>query len=615
MLGVAAATAAAAAGLGVSEASATQAFMSVLDFDDEHFHEQLNELWGELGESENVVSLREEDPHHALRLRESLKRLFSEGLMCDVVLHCPPSDHHSGSSSGGGGGSGAGGAVSETGSVASSSAGPQAGKRRREGSITSLGDLDGLPAEAHLHSVIAAASSPTLLKLIRGTQAEFQRKRVPIPMPLTVRLDPAHISAVALLPLVRYMYVGAIELSSISVREFLRAACYLEMEGVRDLCADFITSRLEPQNALGSLACALECGCVDVRDAAAKFVDLNIAKVHLESEWTDATPECMEYVLSRDSLQIDRELDVFRYLIKWAQRNEEVVRSKVSFHIGTAAGTGAGTSSGAASAAAAVPSGRRVVAAVNHSPDSSPRDNAGPRHMLEYVGVQAGSWFERLFLEAVRIEYMNKDELMEVSRHPFVAMSQLLKAAMVKEAERRKLQLEPPVRRSKRLHGGGRSSLRQADSGPSSCQHTLVGHTRAVCSLVVCGDKLISGSADCTIKVWDLFTWTCVKTIMGHEHSIVALRIAGFKLVSASPDKTVRVWDTQTWECEQILNHNSPVTSLAVIGLGSAKKRARCRNRQRRDFCVEHRNVGVRPDAAGTQTCGVVFRRERLVPD
>ena len=61
------------------------------------------------------------------------------------------------------------------------------------------------------------------------------------------------------------------------------------------------------------------------------------------------------------------------------------------------------------------------------------------------------------------------------------------------------------------------------------------------------GSKIISGSCDETIRVWDASTGIeMLPPLRGHEDSIssVALSPDGSKIISGSWDKTIRVWDT-----------------------------------------------------------------------
>jgi WD40 repeat protein len=49
--------------------------------------------------------------------------------------------------------------------------------------------------------------------------------------------------------------------------------------------------------------------------------------------------------------------------------------------------------------------------------------------------------------------------------------------------------------------------------------------------LVVHGDKLISGSGDRTIKVWSTDTWTCERTLEGHTSAVFSMVVHGDKLI------------------------------------------------------------------------------------
>eukprot|EP00667_Euglena_gracilis_P007917 EG_transcript_7998 len=78
------------------------------------------------------------------------------------------------------------------------------------------------------------------------------------------------------------------------------------------------------------------------------------------------------------------------------------------------------------------------------------------------------------------------------------------------------------------------------------CTSTLSGHSEAVlvCSFSPDGEKLVTGSGDCTIRVWDLFTETAVKELKGHTGWVQAIAWApnGKRFMSGSRDSKVILW-------------------------------------------------------------------------
>ncbi|EGD75564.1 WD-40 repeat protein [Salpingoeca rosetta] len=85
------------------------------------------------------------------------------------------------------------------------------------------------------------------------------------------------------------------------------------------------------------------------------------------------------------------------------------------------------------------------------------------------------------------------------------------------------------------------------------------------------GVLMVSGSEDCTIKLWDLGSMMCVGTLTGHNNYIntVAITPRGDILASASGDKTIRLWSVPDHRCLTILTgHTDWVNSLAITQQG-----------------------------------------------
>jgi WD40 repeat protein len=79
----------------------------------------------------------------------------------------------------------------------------------------------------------------------------------------------------------------------------------------------------------------------------------------------------------------------------------------------------------------------------------------------------------------------------------------------------------------------------------------LRGHDDRILSVAFSpdGSKIVSGSSDKTIRVWDASTGVeMLPPLRGHDYLIwsVAFSPDGSKIVSGSDDKTIRVWDAST---------------------------------------------------------------------
>ncbi|ONK68944.1 uncharacterized protein A4U43_C05F17670, partial [Asparagus officinalis] len=115
-----------------------------------------------------------------------------------------------------------------------------------------------------------------------------------------------------------------------------------------------------------------------------------------------------------------------------------------------------------------------------------------------------------------------------------------------------------------------------------SSMRTLKGHASSVTALHcvtrrevwdLFGDRedagfFISGSTDCTIKIWDptLRGSELRATLKGHTRPIRAISSDRNKVVSGSDDQSVIVWDKQTSQLlEELKGHNAPVSCIRML--------------------------------------------------
>lgn len=79
-------------------------------------------------------------------------------------------------------------------------------------------------------------------------------------------------------------------------------------------------------------------------------------------------------------------------------------------------------------------------------------------------------------------------------------------------------------------------------------------------------DKILTGSDDTNINVYDTKTGALRATLEGHEGGVWALEYHRNTLVSGSTDRTVRVWDIERGRCTQVFHgHTSTVRCLQIV--------------------------------------------------
>ena len=80
-----------------------------------------------------------------------------------------------------------------------------------------------------------------------------------------------------------------------------------------------------------------------------------------------------------------------------------------------------------------------------------------------------------------------------------------------------------------------------------------------------CVRRVVSGSRDATLRVWDVETGECLHVLVGHVAAVRCVQYDGRLVVSGAYDYTVKVWDPEREECLHTLQgHTNRVYSLPV---------------------------------------------------
>ncbi|KAJ5816346.1 hypothetical protein N7447_008579 [Penicillium robsamsonii] len=95
--------------------------------------------------------------------------------------------------------------------------------------------------------------------------------------------------------------------------------------------------------------------------------------------------------------------------------------------------------------------------------------------------------------------------------------------------------------------------------------HTLHGHTMKVYSVALdCKrNRCISGSMDHVVKIWSIDTGALLYNLEGHSSLVGILDLKEDWLVSAAADATLRVWNPENGHCQSMFaGHTGAITSF-----------------------------------------------------
>ena len=111
------------------------------------------------------------------------------------------------------------------------------------------------------------------------------------------------------------------------------------------------------------------------------------------------------------------------------------------------------------------------------------------------------------------------------------------------------------------LSGSFDKSIKLWNSSTWECNNTIKTNEPILCMLNL-GEEVLTGDKVGIIIVWNTVTWDRRITLNGHSDTVTCLISCKCKVISASYDRSVKVWNPVSWECERTVQHARAVTCL-----------------------------------------------------
>ena len=137
------------------------------------------------------------------------------------------------------------------------------------------------------------------------------------------------------------------------------------------------------------------------------------------------------------------------------------------------------------------------------------------------------------------------------------------------------------------ITGSADKTVRKWNMASCECVHIYKGHSGLINKIISTGDFIFSSSYDRTIRCWDFDTGECVRMFTGHKRGVYPLIYIpadeeeanqdimdwdGNKdiLISGSADYTAKAWSFETGKCIQTFKgHSGAVTCMTTDPAGN----------------------------------------------
>ncbi|XP_068107871.1 kelch repeat and BTB domain-containing protein 8 isoform X2 [Hyperolius riggenbachi] len=162
------------------------------------------------------------------------------------------------------------------------------------------------------HRNVLAAISPYFRSMFTSGLTESTKKEVRI----------MGIEAESMQLVLNYAYTSRVQLTEANVQALFTASSIFQIPTLQDQCAQFMISRLDPQNCIGVFIFADHYGHQELKEKAQEYIRKKFVCVTKEQEFLLLTKDQLISILDSDDLDVDKEERVFDSIAAWYEHDQ-----------------------------------------------------------------------------------------------------------------------------------------------------------------------------------------------------------------------------------------------------------------------------------------------------
>ncbi|XP_063308860.1 kelch-like protein 40 [Pelobates fuscus] len=163
------------------------------------------------------------------------------------------------------------------------------------------------------HRLVLSACSPYFRAMFLSDLEESKKKEIELE-----DVDPEVMGKI-----LNYIYTSEIEITETNVQDIFSVANMLQIPSIFTVCVSFLQKKLCLSNCLAIFRLGLMLDCARLAVSARDFLCDRFNLISRDEEFYQLGPDELIAIISSDSLNVEKEEDVFEVVMKWAARDKE----------------------------------------------------------------------------------------------------------------------------------------------------------------------------------------------------------------------------------------------------------------------------------------------------